>query len=818
MADDFSKSLGVNVKANFDSSGFEKGSDRVIASAERQATALQALRKSTSELQQLQSAYSKTPEIYASERERYRQEHGGHGASIFNKEAEKYELSRLEFQIKSGGGTLPGIPQKSQEDFEPRDISTKRLGQLVEDKFSQFGGMSKTQRKALMGDVQYDVQKLQGRYSAIQKYYKEKIYETTAAFEGLSGEDQLKGMEKYNSELQRYGDYVTKAQKASDELTKSTKNFTEQAGLASKSLPAYAASVINMGVTIGQGIAQISRAGALAFDYSSPMAMYSAQQQFQIQKSKTMWSMGGSTIGQIAGFAMGGFPGSYIGGMIGGGAGDIISTFLNIEPEKQLKFMGQMYGKSGEMAGRFPGVQGAEYELARRTGASQEQIQALLKRYGTGKDNLGIDQTAMATLANQYISSTGRINDKGIDEWMQLYARTNVMPTGAGQYEKFIGQGGVGMMSRAAGRMGIGEQNKARLADVNQYFQQATNMAGRLFTGRGDIERATSMTLNLPFDLFGKDITNPNVKNWATSFEGMQQVQQGFQALGQPQGTGQDAFLFNALNKGGNWRETLLRIQEGIYGKGNIQDILGYAKTAYGGRAGDAVFAMLQGKGVSPDVQRYLSKAMDSETGYSGLMQRINESTKGNGFKSAEDLQAFMDKQFGKKTVSPLAQTISGESISVTESARGMAEAFTAGLARFNIEVAKVAASPETQKKVQGIMDDTIESVRSAFGVAGNKPTTPQEQAAKVEYQKEHKGESTIESSFWDWFKKQRDDSHREKYLESPHGSNGTWESDSTQAIKTSDGKTLNLNVHTTITAGNTVPQSNNMSMSPHQR
>ena len=92
--DEFSKSLGVNVKANLDPSGFEKGSDRVIASAERQATALQALRSSSKELQQLQEAYSKTPEIYAAQRNIYRQEHGREG-SIFNKEAEKYQLESI---------------------------------------------------------------------------------------------------------------------------------------------------------------------------------------------------------------------------------------------------------------------------------------------------------------------------------------------------------------------------------------------------------------------------------------------------------------------------------------------------------------------------------------------------------------------------------------------------------------------------------------------------------------------------------------------------------------------------------------------------
>ena len=125
-----------------------------------------------------------------------------------------------------------------------------------------------------------------------------KYREATAEFEGLSSGDQLKNLDSFNEKIQRFEENGRKARIASDELTKSTKNFTEQAGLASKSLPAYAASVINMGVTIGTGIAQISRAGALAFDYSSPMGMYSAQQQFEIQKSKTIWSTGGQIRGQ----------------------------------------------------------------------------------------------------------------------------------------------------------------------------------------------------------------------------------------------------------------------------------------------------------------------------------------------------------------------------------------------------------------------------------------------------------------------------------------------------------------------------------------
>jgi hypothetical protein len=780
MADDFSKSLGVNVKANFDPSGFEKGSDRVIASAERQGTALQALRRSTQELQQLQSAYAKTPEIYAAQREIYRQG-GGRGASIFSKEAEKLELSRIGYQIKMAGGLPPdtdiGAPE---EELEAREISTRRLSKLVEDKFSQFGGMSKTQRKALLGDIQPHVGELRRRYGATQNYYAEKVRETTAEFEGLSGEDQLKNLDAFNQKIQQFEENGRKARIASDELAKSTKNFTEQAGLASKSLPSYAASVINMGVTIGQGIAQITRAGALAFDYSSPMAMYSAQQQFEIQKSKTMWSTGGSIIGQVAGLGVGmatgfnPFMSSYIGGMLGGGAGDIIGTFLNIDPEKQLKFMGQMYGKSSEMANQVAGIQSTEYGIARRTGTSPEEIRALLKKYGAS----GLNQSATGQLYSQFVNTTGIRDKKTFDDWMQMYLRTGVTPSG--MFEKLTGQNSVDMIVNAGMAMGLGANNKARFADVSQMMQYSTNIAGKLFTNPIDIERATSMTTMLPYTLYGENLKG---NNWATSFEGMQQVAQGFQALGQPKNTAQQAFLFNALNKGGNWRETFLRMQEGIEGKGNLQDILGYAKKAYGGRAGDAIFSMLSEKGISPGIIRDIVRQFEGD--YTGMMSRLGENP-------LTGKEAF--KKLGVQINAPLDIIKAREAISVTESARGMAESFTKGLADFNIKVAELAGSPDTQKKIQEMYGKVISSVEEAF-LGATTHMDPESQARK---------------------------NYIKKHPEDPFGFHDTplapdWVNKSSDQVSISmpGGKRMILNVHTTISAANTVPTSNTTSVTP---
>ncbi len=704
MADDFSKKLGIDVKANLDPSGFERGSDRIIASAEHQRTALEALRKSSQELQQLQQVYLKTPELYAQQRAQYT----GRGASIFSPEAEKLRLASLEHQIRLAGGTAPTIAGGGTiEELEQRDITTRRLRGLVEEKFSQFGGMSRTQRKALMGDVQPHIQELQRRYGATQSYYSGRVREATAEFEAMSGEDQLKNLDAFNHKIQVYEDNARKARVASDELAKSTKKFTEEAGLASKSIPAYAASVVNMGITIGQGIAQISRAGALAFDYSSPYAMYSAQQQFEIQRSKTLWNTGGSIIGQIGGAAVGAMTGinpfaaSYIGGMLGGGAGDIISTFLNIEPERQLKYMGQMYGKSSQAVDMFTGIQGQEYGISRRTAATPAQIAAVLRRYG----NLGIDQAQAAQIANQYVNATGSMSVAGLDEWINMYVRTGIMPHGL--LEKISGGSSVNMLANAGLAMGL---PRARYADLSQFMQQATSVAGRLFTNPMDIERATSMTMMLPYTLYGEGVGS---NRWATSFEGMQQISQGFQALGQSKNTGEQAFLFNALNQSGqSWRETLLRMQEGIYGKGNLRDILQYTRRAYGGRGGDALFSMLSEKGVNPDIVRKL--VGEFEGNYSGLIARIGE-----GAVTEKDLY----KKLGMTEVSPLARIKAGESIAVTESARGMAEAFATGLAQFNVQVARLATGADTQRKIQDMLGNVIRSVEEAF--QSPKPAKP---------------------------------------------------------------------------------------------
>jgi hypothetical protein len=783
MPDDFSKSLGVNVKANFDASGFEKGSDRVIASAERQGTALQALRRSTQELQDLQQAYAKTPDVYAQQRESYRQS-GARGASIFSKEAEKLEISRIGYQIKMAGGLPPDTDLGgAEEELEKREISTGRLRRLVEDKFSQFGGMSKTQRKALLGDTQPHVQELQRRYGSTQRFYAEKVREATAEFEGLGNEDQLKNLDAFNQKIQQFEENGRKARIASDELTKSTKKFTEEAGLASKSLPAYAASVINMGVTIGQGVAQITRAGALAFDYSSPMAMYSAQQQFEIQKRKTMWSMGGTTVGQIAGYMMGGFPGSFIGGMIGGQGADFISTLLNIEPEKQLKYMGQMYGKSAEMTGMFAGVQGLEYDLARRSGASPEELHQILMRYNTKERPYGLGQSQVAQIAGQYVSSTGTLNQRGMDKWTGFYTRTGILPTGGGQLTKYTGGDATDLIARIGLQMGLtqGNRNVARYADLGQYFQQATNIAGKLFTNQEDILNATSMTAQLPYTLYGESIKG---NKWATTLEGMQQTGQGFAALGQAGGTAQEAFLFNALNnKGGNWRDTLLRMQEGIYGKGNLRDILEYAKTAYGGRRGDALFSLLQGKGINVDVQREMIRQFEANP--ESLISRI-----GGGEITAENIY----KKIGMSKVGTQAQINAREAINVTESARGMADAFATGLANFNIKVAELAASPDTQKKIQGMFSKVIESVEEAF-IGTTVHMEPESQARK-DYAKKHP-----EDPFG--------------FKDTPMAPDWVNKSADTVSIGLPGGKRMILNIHTTVSAGNIIPTSHTTSVSP---
>lgn len=798
--DEFQKSLGVSVKANLDASGFEKGSDRIIASAERQGTALQALRKSTQELQQLQQAYSNIPDIYAQERERYRQEHGGRGASIFNKEAEKLELARLNQQIRLAGG-MPGGTELGQEEFELErpEISTSRLQRLVEEKFTQFGGMSKTQRKAIMGDVQPHLQELQRRHRSTQGFYAEKVREATAEFEGLSSDEQLKNLDAFNQKIQQFEENGRKARIASDELAKSTKKFTEEAGLASKSLPAYAASVINMGVTIGQGIAQISRAGALAFDYSSPMGMYSAQQQFEIQKRSTLWNTGGSVAGQAVGWALGGFPGSYIGGMIGGGAGNIISTFLNIPQEKKLKEQMQMWSKSAEMVSQFAGVQGAEYDIGRRTGESQEQIQELLRRYGGGtftkdgkfipdKNNLGLEQLQTAQIAGQYVSSTGTLSQRGMDKWTGFFTRTGMLPTGGGQLTKYTGQDATDLITRIGLQMGLtqGNRNIARYADLGQYFQQATNIAGKLFTNTSDLERATSMTAQLPYTLYGENIVG---NKWATELGGMQQIGQGFAALGQASGTGQEAFLFNALNKGGNWRDTLLRMQEGIYGKGNLQDILNYAKTAYGGRRGDALFSLLQGKGINVDVQREMIRQFEANP--EALISRI-----GGGEITAENIY----KRIGIPRVGTQAQIKAGEAIAVTESARDMADAFAAGLAKFNVEVAAKAASPKTQADIQDLYGKVIKSIEEAFKM----PITTEGKNIIDSIDKTGRtpsGKSRNQLAFG-VFGTMLD------LIEGVHG-------EDTTSVITPDGKKLTLKVDTTLRVVNSVPTSNAGSVTP---
>jgi hypothetical protein len=325
-----------------------------------------------------------------------------------------------------------------------------------------------------------------------------------------------------------------------------------------------------------------------------------------------------------------------------------------------------------------------------------------------------------------------------------------------------------------------GNKNVARYADLGQYFQQATNIAGSLFTNTSDIERATSMTAQLPYTLYGENLKG---NNWATTFEGMQQTGKGFAALGQASGTGQEAFLFNALNKGGNWRDTLLRMQEGIYGNGNLKDILSYAKNAYGGRRGDALFALLQGKGVSPNVQREMIRQFEANP--ESLISRI-----GGGEVTAENIY----EKIGMSKVGTQAKIKAGESIATVESARGMADAFAVGLANFNIKVAEIAGSPETQKKIQSMYGKVIESIEDAFKM----PTTTEGKDIIGSLEKTGRtpsGKSRNQMAFGVL-------GTMMDLIQGVHG-------EDTSSVMTPDGKKLTLKVDTTLRVVNSPPTSN---------
>lgn len=741
---EINKSLSIGIEAKFNSAPFVQGGREVIESAKAQTTALDALRESTMQTINAQRMMANTRNIYSNQRQEYQAKHNVKKVPsnyLFSEANERVEMEkyRTRFDMESNyASTLLennpelessgvasdfrraveyGIPKteselqqlsqiKERAQQAARDrakISTDQLKYLVNKKLGIISSAPKAERAGLYSEAQPFISSYASKLSADKVSAERSIESEIERMNGLSPAAQVRETDASVKKIQEKEAAIKKLSSAELELAQNTKKATEEAGLASKQIPGYVASVANMTMTIGQGIANISQAGALAFDYGSPIGMYGAQQGFDISRRQMMYSTGGSIVGQIAGAGIGTmtgnpFIGSYLGGMIGGGLGDMIGTLTNTGPKVNLQMMQQMYGKSSGMANQFAQVEGAEYGISRQSGASPSLIAHILSKYR----NFAVDNMGAAQLANQYIQSTGRMDESGFDQWMQYYARTGSLPTGGGALSRLTGRDQTSNIAGiGAGAYGFTEArgNIQKLTGLNQFYAANTNVASSLFMNSGDIERSTNMMSGLPFSLFGEGLKS---NLWAQSPEGMQQIQRGYSALGQAKNPAEQALLYNALHKpGAKWRDTLTRMQQGVSGKGNLEDILAYVQK-FGDKAGDVTWSMLQDKGINPELAQLMANKVESGEAFTsaGLADMKN---------------SFGIGGIGTAKAARSGQIRAGESIDVTEASRGFSSAFLAGMAKFNVEVATLVASPEVQSKIQVMYTQVIESVKDAI-------------------------------------------------------------------------------------------------------
>lgn len=536
------------------------------------------------------------------------------------------------------------------------------------------------------------------------------IYETSDAIEsarGIGGERGRRAISATGAWAEKESDRVAAMQADSDVILGRAKDLMGEGKRGGRMLPAYVGTVINSLGQLGVMGSGLYHAEKTMWDMSSPQAMANAMIAKDIYETRTITkgvagtigSIGGGIVGAMAGGGAGSLVGSYLGGQIMAPIGEMVATFLTASKEAQQKLFNTIFGKAQGNTQVFNAVQSLEYNLAARGGSGIG--------FGGYGSRYGLSPTEARQLGVQYSEASGGGGAEAFEDLIR-FGRSNRldmgMVMGLSRLSRFTGRGmGADELAKvygSAGRMGI---NGALLPEYLGRLGGGFMQASGVMSSPDDIYRAGWSVNMMPEAFYGAG----NVSAFGKTAEGASQIQGLYSALGTPGNEAQRAFMFTALHKG-NFSETMLRMREGIFGKGNLSAIMANIPPEL---RQEYILALTEGKNVNVGLTREMMDAARTEGGWSDFMGRWGdvEGRAGAGV-SAEDRQKYLERALAGGI--PLSET---GAASITEEQAESGRKVQKDITRLAVEHERwlnyVVSTADAQKQMAEILSGTRDAM-----------------------------------------------------------------------------------------------------------
>ncbi|KAF0140173.1 MAG: hypothetical protein FD122_2680 [Stygiobacter sp.] len=419
---------------------------------------------------------------------------------------------------------------------------------------------------------------------------KSKAYEKVLKFEE-EGEEFLSGFErkrtkgmtetqaekyddKFSAFKERIEDFQTKIlpkydlpeteqSKVEQSLKQLTENATKSYGLIKNSIEetittqdsffkqlqqagyiTMASGVLNQAGKIATASVSIEAKERTAFDFSSPVAMYTEQQQYELYKQNTERSVtaasAGMLIGGIAGGYLGGPAGALMGGSMMSSFGSQIADIFNIENK----------GKLDEEIKLLQ--QGFELSLRKVEEFRQYEIEAtkLGNRFSgdlRGSSDLGYTLPQELSYKHRYGENARRFEENNYEEQLAFARETGLSPEEVfrlNRYTPITGQkySGVNLESiKQYSKEIFGESaDNKRVLDILEKIAEL-NVKALEFSANAE-SREISKLAAFPTALFGIDNSYGRLGDLG------QKTISDMEPLAQPSSTAHEAFLFRAYS------------------------------------------------------------------------------------------------------------------------------------------------------------------------------------------------------------------------------------------------------------------------------
>ena len=526
---------------------------------------------------------------------------------------------------RTGMGQAGSLGQPPDKDILDR-YTVKQ--QMLKNAIDQYGGMGAGERRNYSSQIKSLMRQVGAEP---EEAARKLIYETSDAIEaarGIGGARGQRAISATNRWAESESERVAGMQADSDMILGRAKELMgEGGGKGGRMLPAYIGTVINSLGNLGVMGAGLYHAEKTMWDINSPQAMANQMIAKDIYETRTITkglagtigSVGGGIVGAIAGGGAGSLVGSYLGGQIMAPIGEMVATFLTASKEAQQKLFNTIFGKAQGNVGVFNAVQSLEYTLAARGGGGMN-----FRGFGA---KYGLSPTEARQLGTQYMEASGG-GDEGTFRDLIEYGRSHRLDMGSvmglSRLSRFTGVSmGGGERDKMEAVMSAMGMNDATRQEFIQRFGGGFNQAAGVLSGPEDIYRAGWSVNMMPEAFYGAGNIRPG--SFATTNEGVQQIQGVYSALATPANDAQRAFMFTAFRRAHpeeGFKSTMLRMREGMFGDGNLSAIMGNIPPEL---RQEYILALTEGKNVNVGLTRDMMKSASTEGGWSDFVGRWND-------------------------------------------------------------------------------------------------------------------------------------------------------------------------------------------------